>query len=74
MTLSITYADKWLIEGHPDYAITTNGIVYNIKRGKPIKKCYKTRSIGYWLNGKFYTISSLMPLLKKIPTKQKIPF
>lgn len=74
MSLSVNYADKWLIDGHPDYAVTYNKIVYNIKRNKPIKKCYKLRSVGYWLNGKFYTINTLRPLLIRIVKKEQLPF
>lgn len=64
---------KWLIKGYPDYAVTYNKIVYNVKRNKPIKKCYKSRSVGYWLNGKFHSINELRPLLQEIKEVKKEP-
>lgn len=74
MSLSVTYADKWKINGHPDYMVTENGIVYNVKVGRAIKRCYKSRSVGYWLNGKFYTLNKLRGMLCKIPQKEYCPF
>ena len=59
---------KWFIKGYDDYFFNTDNELYNNKTGNIIKKVVKKYSVGYNLNGKFYTLKNLKPLL----TKKKI--
>lgn len=72
-TITLTFKIQWRITGHDDYAIVDHNLLVNVKRGRIVKQVMNGGSIGYCLNGKFYTLSKLRPLLVK-PKVSNIPF
>jgi hypothetical protein len=73
ISLSNNYHLKWKIKGFDSYKVTTCGKVINCQRGKEVKRTMNCCSIGYYLNGKFYTLAKIRELLIEIkPTK--LPF
>lgn len=73
ISLSINYDAKWQIKGCDNYVVTQCGKVFNIQRGKVIKRVVKGYSVGYNINGKFITLTNLRKKLEKIP-KLDCPF
>jgi len=65
--LEITY----FIEGFDNYAFCEDKNLYNLKRGRLVKKVYNNGSVGFNLNGKFFSIKKIKLLLYK---KQYCPF
>lgn len=71
--MSISYSVYWRIKNNPNYAITKNSIVVNIATGKIMKRTLKGYTIGYYIQGKFKSLSKLRTMLEKIPVEE-IPF
>ena len=65
-SFSITYTCKYELSFAPQYKWSTCGKCYNSKTGRLIKQVVKGGSIGYVINGKFYTVSYLRKKLQKI--------
>jgi len=55
----------WRISGHDHYGFAENKQLYNLKTGRQIKQTINGRSIGYWVDRKFHTLSTLRPMLRK---------
>ena len=72
-TISITYTYKYRISFAPNYVFTTCGICVNMRTGRLIKKVYNSGSIGYNINGKFYSLKRLRNFLEK-EAKIDLPF
>ena len=64
---------KWLIKDHDLYFIDTENKVRNKKTGKVLQMQLKGYTKGYYLNGRFYSLSQLRVLLVKF-VKEKLPF
>jgi hypothetical protein len=60
-TLETTY----FIKGFDDYAFCNDKNLYNIKRGRKVKKVYNNGCVGFNLKGKFYSLNRIKPLLYK---------
>jgi len=73
ITISNSYKTKWLIKGCDNYAVTECGKVINVQRGTIINRVVKGYSVGYYIQGKFITLSNLRTQLEKIP-KFDCPF
>jgi len=73
MLISVNYSLKWQFTLDHKYQWSKCGKLINVRTGNIIKKAYNSGSIGYWLNGKFYTLTKLRSLLITIP-KEYIPF
>lgn len=58
-TISITYTVKLVISFAKHYKCTSGNFLYNSKTGKIIKQIIKCGSIGYCIDGKFYTLKYL---------------
>jgi hypothetical protein len=65
---------KWEIEGHPLYFIDDKNKVRNINTGKELQMQLKGYTKGYILNGKFYSLGQIRPLLKKYKEEYQSPF
>lgn len=72
-SISINYDLKWQIRNNEKYRWSTCKKLFNVKTGRQIKKTLNCRSIGYWIDRKFITLSKLKNELEIIP-KQKTPF
>lgn len=57
---------KWVISGFDLYGFGDDKNLYNLKTGRRLRQSYNSRSIGYWLDKKFYSLNKLKPLLKKV--------
>jgi hypothetical protein len=67
-TISITYVLKWELKTSLNYKWSECGKCFNSKTGMQIKQVVNGRSIGYCINGKFQSLSTLrkeMQLIKK---------
>lgn len=54
MTLiSVTYNTEWQLKNKPHIQFTKCGKCFNVKSGKPLKKCMVGYSVGYYISGKF---------------------
>lgn len=71
ITISKTYNIEWTLKGCPNYGVTNKGIIINLKRGTILKKTMVGYSKGYYIDGKFMTLSKLRKVLIK---KEFTPF
>jgi len=69
-TLQKKYRIKWIIEG---YSISECNKIFNSKNGRELKQSMVNYSIGYYLNGKFRTLSWIKKNCKKVE-RIKLPF
>ena len=65
---------KWVIDGHPLYFFSEEKKLHNIHTGKEVSPVLKGYTIGYNLNGRFYSRKQLKPLIKKYSEPKKLPF
>lgn len=72
-TITITYTIKYELSTHPNYVWTKDDLCFNSKTGRRIKQTMQGGSIGYCINGKFRSLKSLRPLLRK-PIINDCPF
>lgn len=73
-TLSISYTYKYCILFSRNYVFTNCGLCVNLRTNRKIKKIYNNGSIGYSINGKFYSLTFLRKHLEKVPKKEQLPF
>lgn len=65
MTVNYAIEIKFYIRGIDGYGFGSDKNMYNLKTGRIIKQSYNSRSIGYWIGKKFYSLNKLRPLLYK---------
>jgi hypothetical protein len=70
----LKYSYKYRILFATNYVFTKCGKCVNLKTNREIKQVMQGGSIGYSINGKFYSLTYLRGRLEKVPTKEKIPF
>lgn len=63
----------WELKFAPEYHFSKDGKCSNQKTGNEIRRVLKGYSSGYYVRGKFYTLSYLRTQLQRI-TKSKSPF
>ena len=73
-TISITYALVWQINFATNYKFSKCKKLFNCKTNKEIKQIMNGGSIGYCINGKFYSLKKLKLYLEKIPKKEYYHF
>lgn len=56
----------WYIEGLTGFIISDENKMYNIATRREIKMVLNGYTKGYYLNRKFYSLTRLRPLLRKI--------
>lgn len=71
ITISSNYNIEWTLKDYPNYGVTNKGIIINLKRGTILKKTMVGYSKGYYIDGKFMTLSKLRKVLIK---KEFTPF
>ena len=72
-SFSVSYAIKYEIDFAPHYVFNQHKECYNLQTGRRIKKVVQGRSIGYNIQGKFYSLTKLKRHLIK-PQKHDKPF
>ena len=72
-SISVNYELKWQIRNNEKYRWSTCKKLFNVKTGRQIKKTLNCRSVGYWIDRNFVTLSKLKFELEIIP-KQQTPF
>ena len=72
-TISINKTIKYELSCSPNYVWTDDNLCYNLKTGRQIRQTIVSGSIGYCINGKFKSLTSLRGMLRK-PEKTTIPF
>jgi hypothetical protein len=73
MIVSVNYVVVWEVQNMSEYKFTKEGICINSKRCTILKKVSKNGTIGYNFKSKFYPLSKVRLMLKKIKTI-KTPF
>ena len=56
-----------------NYEWSKDGVCINVLTGRKIKQALVNRCLGYYINGKFYSLTYLRSKIEKIP-KEKCPF
>lgn len=74
MLISKNYDLKWQITFAKNYQFSECKKLFNIKTRREIKKVVNGGSIGYCINGKFYSVTFLRSHIEKIPKKEYCPF
>jgi hypothetical protein len=74
MLISKNYDLKWQIKFAPNYKFSTCKKLFNTKTRREIKKIVNGGSIGYCINGKFYSLTFLKNKIEKIVQKEYCPF
>lgn len=69
-SISINYDLKWRYKNAHHYQWTTCGKLINIQTGRKLKKTINGRSVGYWIKGKFLTLTKLRKELEIIPESE----
>ena len=72
ITISTTYNTKWMIKTMPEYQFAKKKL-FNVKRGKEVKKVLKGYTIGYNLRSKFYSLESIKKMICEVETVE-LPF
>lgn len=57
-----------------NYQWSKCGKCFNVKTNRQIKQTYKNRCIGYYIKGKFYSLTKLRKHLEEIPKEEYCPF
>lgn len=65
-SVSKSYTLKYELEFAPQYKWTNCNKCFNTKTGREIKQTYSKGSIGYCIQGKFKSLTSLRKCLVKI--------
>ncbi len=74
ITISKTYILKYQVSFAKNYKVSECGKMFNEKRNKEIKKVLCGGSIGFCINGKFMSLTSLQNSLEFIPIENNLPF
>lgn len=72
-TFTIVYTVKYVLDFASNYVWTKDDLCFNLKTNRRIKQVYKSGSIGYYINSKFYSIKFLRKHLIK-PKQEYCPF
>ena len=56
---------KWIIKGYDNYIIASDKNIYNKKTRRKLKMQLKQYTKGYYLNGKFLSLSQIRKLITK---------
>lgn len=74
MQLTVTHTiDIKFKVSNTDYGVTEKGEVWNLKRGRKLKRTVIGTTIGYCIGGKFKSLGVLRSQLEKI-NKEYCPF
>ena len=75
MRITLDLCCKYRLNFAPNYVFTTvPKLLVNTKSGRIIKQIMKGSTIGYIINGKFYSLTKLRECLELIPVREKLPF
>lgn len=75
MRISLEFSCKYRISFAPHYVFTIRPVMLiNMKTGRQINQTMKGGSIGYVVDSKFYSLTSLKKSLELIPKISKLPF
>lgn len=75
MRISLELYCKYHISFATNYVFTIKPkLLVNTKSGKVINQIMKGSTIGYIINGKFYSLTKLREYLEEIPKKEILPF
>ena len=54
---------KWMIKGYDNYIVASDKCIYSRKKRKKLKMQLKQYTKGYYLNGRFMSLSQIRLLL-----------
>lgn len=75
MRITLDLYCKWRLNFATHYVFTENPkLLVNTQTGKVIKQVMKGSTIGYVIQGKFYSLTKLREHLELIPSKEVLPF
>lgn len=61
-----TIKPVWRIEGFEGFVVAQDNKMYNISTGREVRMVLIGYTKGFYLNQKFYSLTRLRPLLRKI--------
>jgi len=73
-TITVEYKLKWRIKDNPKYCWSVCKKLFNVNRGKEIKKTLKGLTPGYWIGKNFIALSKMKERVELIPKKELLPF
>lgn len=73
-TITTKVACIWRLKNANYYLFSKDGRCFNAKTGNEIQQSYNSRCIGFYIKGKFRSLSSIRKDLERIPQKEKLPF
>lgn len=65
LSITTNYDCKYQIKGMPEYQFAKKKL-FNVKRGKEVKKVLNGYTLGYNLRGKFYSMQMIKELVEPI--------
>ncbi len=65
ISITATYDCKYQIKGMPEYQFAKKKL-FNVQRGKEIKKVLNGYTVGYNLRGKFYSMQSIKTMIEPV--------
>lgn len=68
------YALEYRLKGNHKYQWTKCGKLFNVKSERELKQVYVSRCLGYYIDGKFKSLTYLRKELERIPKKEYTPF
>ena len=72
-TVTVTFTIEYVIDFAENYGFTKCKRCFNLKTNREIQQRIKSRCIGYYISGKFYSLTKLHQHLVK-PKTIGIPF
>ena len=74
ITITIEVACIWRLKDANNYLFSKEGRCFNVKTGNEIQQSYNSRCIGFYIKGKFRSLSKIKKCLEVIPQNEKLPF
>ncbi len=74
MRVKVYFEAFYIFTNFPDYVLTKEKKVINIKTNRLIKKTKSGGSVGFNIAGNFFKLSDINKHIEIIPKKQKTPF
>lgn len=65
ISITNTYDCKYQIKGMPEYQFAKKKL-FNMQRGKEIKKVLNGYTVGYNLRGKFYSMQKIKTMIEPV--------
>lgn len=72
--IAIKVACYWRLKNNNNYVFSKEGRCFNLKTGNEIQQSTNSRCIGYYIKGKFKSLTAIKKTMEVIPKKEFCPF